>query len=310
MARRDNRAIGMVTRRRFIKTGLIFVPFYISDVRGQLATLPCRRKAFGTASTDPDLTDWVNRVQGQGSDVTGAGVQTAVGAFITGLKTDSVWTLGYRIGVYAGDGILALNAPLKNTVGGTTDVLTGFVAGDYTSNGMIGGTGKYINTAVAISGVGGTPDIVNISMGVYNRSASAATSIEMGCATNLDSSRQHRILISAAGVSYFGMGSTASNQISAVDVNGVGFYLGVRSSSTVMKLYKAGVELATTSGASGATVSAFPIWVHAVDNSLSPGFESSRQLSIYWIGAALDATQQGNLATRVQTLQTALGRQV
>jgi hypothetical protein len=46
MARRNDRPIGMVTRRRFIKSGLIFVP---AVSHGQLATLPCRRKAFQSA---------------------------------------------------------------------------------------------------------------------------------------------------------------------------------------------------------------------------------------------------------------------
>src|ERR1700752_2874700 len=106
-----------------------------------------------SAAAQSALNDWVTRVQGRGSDVTIAGQQTAVGQYIDGLMTDGVWSKLKRHSIYAGDTLAALEAPLINTVGNTTDTLNNFDAGDYAQDlGLKGnGTDEYIETGAAIN---------------------------------------------------------------------------------------------------------------------------------------------------------------
>jgi hypothetical protein len=255
-------------------------------------------------SEEPELSDWVSRVQGRGSDVTGAGVQTAYANFLIGLKIDSLLPLAYRIGAYSGDGLVALEAPLYKAAGATIDTLTGFVSGDYSATGLVGGTGKRLRTGLDFSMVASINDF---SMGLYARTSTSGC-VQMGCATSGDTTRGCFIEHSAANVGA-SMWDTAS-EIVVSDASGVGFYLASRVASNDLRLYKNGSQIGSTATSPGNNSNLFEIWVHDACLSNAGWAPSGQSYSFYWIGKGLNNTQQGNLRSRVQTLQTALSRQV
>lgn len=272
------------------------------------STFSFRDLAFQGRSTgisaEPELSDWVSRVQGQGSDVTGAGVQAAVAAFIIGLKTDGLWPLAYRIGVYAGDALAALKAPLNNTKGDTLDTLTGFAGGDYTSTGLVGGTaGKRLETGLGFFTAG--LDLNDFSMGVYVRTTGSNVA-PMGAATSGGALACY--IYQASGTTYCAVGDSGTQII--VAEAGAGFYLTSRIASNNHKLYRNGAQIGSTNTTPGASVTLFAFTVHSANNSASYPWPSGQSIPFYWFGRGLDATQQANLRTHVQTLQTSLSRQV
>ncbi len=98
MAGKFNGTFLMVTRRNFIKTGLIFVP----TAYAQVATVPNRRKAFSSACsgypcTVPNLTNWWKAdslVLNDGdpasswTDIVGGNIATATGTARPTFKTN------------------------------------------------------------------------------------------------------------------------------------------------------------------------------------------------------------------------------
>jgi hypothetical protein len=76
MAGKLNRAFIMVTRRRFIKTGLIWVP---TVAQAQFTIQPCRRKAFSVAS-GPSLTGLIARWEAD--NITGLSDNTSVDTWL------------------------------------------------------------------------------------------------------------------------------------------------------------------------------------------------------------------------------------
>jgi len=296
-----------MNRRSFIKTGLIFVPA-ASLVQAGTTIIPgplARHSVQAGNSAEPQLSDWVSRVQGQSSDVTGAGVQTAVGAHIVGLKDDSLWTRAYRIGVYAGDGRLALKAPLNKTQGSATDTLTGFVDANYGANGLVGGSGKRIETGFDATMF---PDINDFSIGVYVRAGPGSGVIMMGCGTSGDGLRA-LYLYQDTGQSACSMWNSGTG-VGASGTQGGGFFVASRTASNSLKLFKNGSQVGSTQTAPGTVTSTFPVWIHDGCLSNSSWAVSSQTFCYYWIGKGLDSTQQANLYTRVQALQTAFSRQV
>lgn len=308
MARIHNRAERMVSRRKFIRTGLIFVP--TAYAHGQLVTQPCRRKAFASSSisAEPELSDWVSRVQTQGSDVTGSGVQTAVGAFIVSLKTDSIWTKIKRCNIYAGDGLDALEAPLIVDAGGggATDILSGFVGGDYTeATGLTGGNAKYIDPNSSLRFLSNGID--DCHMSCYCRTGSNAATYTMGGFKTLGTTNYY-LAVSHTGVSYAHIGDAGF--ASGADSLGVGFYIANRGSSTLVTLYKNGSSLFTNATPGGTEVDGNVLVVHAYNSGAGVGAFSARTLSFYSCGTSLTDTDAANFYTAVQALQTSLGRQV
>ena len=293
----------MVTRRTFIKSCLIFVP---TIAGAQLASAPCRRQAFQSSalSAEPELSDWVSRVQGRGSDVTGAGVQAAVADFIIGLKTDGLWTRAYRIGVYAGDTLAALEAPLLRTAGAAIDTMFGFTAGNYSVTGLTGGAGLHIKTGFDASMMSSLNDF---SMGVYLRASPGA--MLMGCQGNGSSNGCYLYHdASHAECSMWGNGTPATGS----DAGGTGFILATRIASNDLRIFRNGTQVGSTQTSPGSTSNLLEFFVH--DAYLNDGgtnwAPTSQSISHYWFGKGCDGTQQGNLQNRVQTLQAAFSRQV
>lgn len=261
-----------------------------------------------SAAAQSALADWVSRVQGQGSDVTGAGVQVAVCAYIDGLMTDGVWSKLFRHNIYVGDGLNALKAPLKNGGPTATDNLVNFVGGDYTqATGLTGdGSTKYVNTGLAPNnGAFGDNDI---AFACYVRTASNAAGGVMA-SDETSMGKYTDLLVSWSGTSYWDCNDASNGRTSGTDANGTGLYVGSRTSTSSSLLYKNATAItpnATGSGGSGR--SSLAIFVHAVNDNGTPNNYTSRTLELYAVSTGLTATDVTNFTARYVTLRTALGR--
>lgn len=252
-----------------------------------------------------ELNDWITRVQTQGSDVTIAGTQTAVGAFINGLKTDSLWVKFVRMNIYAGDGLAAVGAPLKNSAGAVTDTLNAFDSGDYSqSTGLTGdGSAEYISTGLIPSSTDGLGDD-DESVSVYIRTGSNAATSTLGAAQG---ATIFGLQVSFLGTTYFDCNNITTGRITAVDATGTGHYVASRTSSSSQVLYKAGSSIASGSGAGGARTTR-ELFFHAFNSSGTPSGYTVQQLELYAVGLGLSSTDVTNFTTRYATLRTALGR--
>ncbi len=271
---------------------------------------------------DADLLDWVLRVQGQGSDVS-TSTKNAVNIFITSVKAAGLRTTGStklkRVGVYAGNDILALNAPLYNEWGTATDTLRAFVGGDYAETGASGGltgntTTKSIDPGNINLGTVLLPNAYSYHQSVYIRDTTGGNVVPIGCQDPGSGSADY-IYANLAGTSYFSCWGPA-RQVSAADAVGTGFYLGSRTSATSSNLYRNGVSIASTA------VNESPTLPPGVDTILLiHGFNSGGGLGIailnfpspisfYSVGLGLTGAEDLALYNAVQALQTALSRNV
>lgn len=297
----------MISRRRFIycaATGLM-----VPAARAGLPTpIGFFKGLFGgcdtiSAAATTALNDWVTRVQGQGSDVTIPQTQTATGCFIDGLMTDGVWSKIVRMSILAGDGLLALNAPLKNGGPSATDTLNNFVAGNYSqSSGLTGnGSTTFLDTGLlANSGLMGDNDI---HLGFYSRN-SANTGHAIGAYIGPVGDN---ILIVSAGNTFFTCNNDSTAQASYADGDGFGFYLGSRTSTSSSVIYRNAVSKATNTNAGG-TRPAFSFYVLALNFNGSSFGSSAITAELYSVGTGLTATDVSNFNSRYATLRTALGR--
>lgn len=262
------------------------------------ASLTPAQAAFG---------DWLTRVRAQGSDVTIAGTQTAVEAYIQGLMDDGVWSKIVRHSIYAGDGLLALNAPLKNGGPVATDALNNFVGGDYSQTAGLTGntTTKYLNTGLPVDTtlLGTGDDSNHIAQYVLTASdESGATSGAYNGGTLMNV-----LQVSYAGVTYFASNNSTTGLLAVADSLGTGMYVGSRISSSSSKIYKNGTSIGELIVAGGARTS-ITFYVHAFNsNGTATGF-TLRTLEMYSIGAGLTSTDVTNFTNRYATLRTALGR--
>jgi hypothetical protein len=88
-----------------------------------------------------------------------------------------------------------------------------------------------------------------------------------------------------------------------------GYFVGSRTSATMLKLYRSNVILGTTTTAdSGISTTEVPLGVESVNGILS-GY-SAKQYAFCHMGDGLTDTQASNLYTSIQAFQVELSRQV
>lgn len=255
---------------------------------------------------DPVVSDWVRRVRGLGSDVT-IDTENKVNDFIVTLKRDGIFSLIQRMNIFAGNDLVAVRAPLINTVGDVTDSLSGFVSGDYSeSTGLSGNAlGKWMNTGY-IPSTHATGN--NFSFGANLRARNANFGIQIGSeSVTTGANRCALEAVFLNNLSPIVFGGTQNN---APDTDAVlGFWLATENASN-MKLYKNGTEILSAVASSGALpnqdMSVFGY--HGLGGSTDNQFDGI--LSNYVIGLAFDATQQASLNTAIHALEVALGRNV
>lgn len=297
-----NIAAALLVLSLLLCLGRCSVPFPLSFWKPSSAVDP-----FDAAAAAA-LADWVSRVQGQGSDVTIAGTQTAVLAYIKGLMTDGVWDRLVRHSIYAGDDINALKAPLKNGGGTATDAINNFVGGDYSqTNGLTGSTSaptKHIDTGTACNSTAGGMGDQDVHWSVYSDSNNDA-----GISWQAVFAATDQFLLTSylsSGNIHWRSGQDNSD-IVTVATGQIGHFIGSRTSNTSSVLYKNGTSIGSSANAGGARLSV-NIMLHCQNFGGTPQVPTAQTLEMYSFGLGLTSTQAANFTTRYATLRTALGR--
>jgi hypothetical protein len=150
----------------------------------------------------------------------------------------------------------------------------------------------------------------NNSFGFYTRTNLISTQGDMGA---LDDLTTYQINM---GANYSGAGAFARNFSSiyggVTNTNTQGFYTNSRILSTEFKMYKNNTLLQTITSSTGTALSGIRMALggHMLAGNTSVAVPSSKEYSFAFLSNGLDATQNSNFYTAVQTFQTSLSRQV
>lgn len=253
-----------------------------------------------------EATSWADHAVVHNGGTVSAATKGYASTFIAAIKTAGIRSKILRLNLYAGDQLAACLTPIIRDVGGFFDVNTGFVAGDYSeATGLTGNTAntKYLNTMVIPS----EHLLLNdVHIGFYNRTASGEAKIPIGV-SNVGGTEVTYCLCGYSGLSYWNAWGSAS-QINVADVNGRGFYCGVRDASE-KRLYKAGTSIVSGVVLTGALPS-LPIYVHCYNLNGAASDSTLRNLAGYTIGKALTGAEVTAFHNALQAFQTSLARQV
>ena len=105
---------------------------------------------------------------------------------------------------------------------------------------------------------------------------------------------------------------TAGKTLTSANTNSQGFYIGNRTSSTVLNNWKNGVKQATVTYTNTDNVTSITQNIHLSSINLNGALSqySNRQLALISIGDGLTDTDAANFYTSVQAFQTTLGRSI
>lgn len=161
------------------------------------------------------------------------------------------------------------------------------------------GTTSYLNTNYNPNTGGVKYTLNSSSIFVYSRTDLNATLLDIGCAVAGNQS----ILDIRDGGSFFSALNQVGN-ISSVNANSLGLFVGRRTASNAIAQFKNGVQTQTGAGAS-TLVPNLNIYLGCLNNSGAAALFSTRQLSAYGCGSG--AINQSNFYTALQNLATTLG---
>lgn len=152
-----------------------------------------------------------------------------------------------------------------------------------------------------------TPSILeqnSFSLGYYSRTNSSAVEVDMGCT---DGSAQSFLEINTGGTTYGAINNLSP--FSFTDTDSLGSYIISRSSVNSIKLIKNNLERASNTAAS-TTFPTREIYLGAYNNNGVPAFYSTKECASAFIGSGLSDSEAIVLSGLINTLQTALGRNV
>lgn len=201
----------------------------------------------------------------------------------------------------ANSGVYTMNL-LNPTEKGT---FVGMVAGDFTINGVIGGSGKYFNVGKAPSAFSQN----TISHYMYSRTNVMNANISFGCS---NAAGDPANVTSVAMVTKFTDGRLYGkvNRTTGYDINGftltdtLGF-IGIERNGTTVNLIKNGSIINTAAGTTSAAPPTFNMYGHANNGGGTAAFFDNRQLcGFIWFLPVLSASEKTALYTIVQHLQT------
>ena len=291
----------LLSRRSFVKTGLLFVPTIFSGgIHG----------AVRLSALEPEVNAWMGRVVTNGGHYT----SLAVVASDTAVKmARSIRSKILRWNLYCGSDLLCCAAPVINDSGSTVDTLTNFVSGDYSqATGLVGnGTTKTVSTGF-IPVTHWTSDN-DCCMGVYLLSKTSAADYVIGAINGAG----HACYMSIAYVGTTNYGSMfsiagGSDYATGADSAGLGHYMTCRNASNSLVIYKNGVSQYSTATPAGTrpTDLTFNIIVHAALVAGVVSAASNRAFGGYNICKGFSASDAVVFFNAVQRANTILARQV
>ena len=259
-------------------------------------TLTLRDPAFVGASGggyDADAQAYITAVEAADAQSLETGVKDAINAFVTGCKTDGIWTAIKACCILAG--ARTLTGALTPLVGTAPTNNGPFVSGDYNrETGLLGnGSTKYLDS----NRNNNADPQDNHHISVYVSTARTNASIYMGAEIS-----QRNSIYATGGTIVIGGLRSNSTIDTGVAYTATGLVGASRTSSTNVN-WRAG----QTSG-SGTNTSTTPdnldIWVFCRNLSNAASSPTDARFAFYSIGESLDLAL---LDTRVTTLITDIG---
>lgn len=235
--------------------------------------------------------------------ITSTADKNAINTFYLGLKSDGVYTKINAMYLPLWGSASANKWNLKNPVDTNGAFRLTFSTGwTHASTGMTpNGTSAYADTYLSTSVLG--LDTGHLSY--YSRTNSTITGIEMGALKNTPNSYTElscRYSTSGSAVRYNNGGVPTY----FANTDSRGYYIGLRTASNVLKLFRNGTSVQSLTTASSATTTN-TIYIGAINNALVAGLFSNRQCCFSSIGTGLTDTESTNLSSRVNTLMTYFG---
>lgn len=218
--------------------------------------------------------------------------------YVIGLKADGLWSLIYDQGLPIW-GTAASSAVMLKLTHTTTWVNTP----TFGSTGVTGnGTTQYGNLNFTPTNAFSSQDNSHIAVYIQN-AVTDVNQTDIGVVAT-SPSRFLRInsRASSATQTYLNDATVGASTVAS----SAGFTIYTRTSSTNVAAYKNGTFVNNNTSTSTG-LGTLNIYILASNQDGSPGVWSTRTMSLWSVGATLNATQVGNLSTRVNQLMTDLG---
>lgn len=229
------------------------------------------------------------------STLTDATTKNAINQFVLDLKSNSLWTLGKYLYL----GFLGDSTKVKyNLFAPASNVLTISSGWTFDTQGMQGnGTSAYAQTGFIPSV---SSDLNSKSLFVYSQT-DVSTLYDIGTIGSYG--YRDNIIPLYSGLFYGTLSSSTFQNIS--NASSKGLFLTSRTNSNTTKLYK-GTTLLSTDTTVSAGQSDVQDFLGGLNENGTPNFYSNRKISIYGRMSGINATQEANLKTCIETLLTTL----
>ena len=292
-----------MTRRRFIKTGLIFCPWLVlpHDLVRCSSFLPI-------PTMDDEAYRWAySRVPAVGS--VSARTIVAVDTFLKSWKRYGLRGKTARLSLCCGND-LATSMAAQIIDAGTTFDSNNFGLADYSEATGITGNGSNENITTGLNpNTAASTD--SIHMGCYVRSKTTDVGVIMGTNHSGVGELAWLVAYGASNVTTFALYNEVGPPYYDDSASGVGYYLSSRIASNDAKGYKNGVQILATTTPTGGIPAPNNLLVHCWnDNTLSSQAFTSRTIAGYHFGTGFTATDAANAFKCWDAFNRTLGRNV
>jgi len=260
-------------------------------------------KPVVASGEDAIVTDWVSRTVTAGGSVSSS-TRTILDTFVKGLKADGIWTkmsagfiLPLASNAFAGC-LTPLIIPASRVITNSNFVSADYSLGTGLDPGAANGSKLLTSTILLSDLMTQTNAQVSAYQNLYRNSP--AYTFFAG-ATRFGTPRLVFHATWSDGVYYWDCFDQGSGRLSRSNGGTGGLTSGSRISASASAIYRNGSVSASNSGSS----SGFP-----GSSSLEMLFEDRSRYTYFYAGPALSASEEALHYARVQTMQTAFGRQV
>lgn len=240
------------------------------------------------------------------TQITDNTIQTATNTLVNDLKTANIWTKMKAIYPMVGGTATTHKFNLVNAQDTDAAFRLNFVGGwTHSSTGALpNGTNAYADSFLTTSVIG----LNSGHLSYYSRTNSIILGEEMGALQSLPNSYTDLV------INYSGFGATFRYNdngagTGTANANTQGFYIGSRTASNVIKLFKNGTSIQSLSSVSNST-SSRSIYIGAINNQGTAQYFTNRQCAFASIGAGLTDAEALAFFNAVNAFQISLARNV
>ncbi len=286
-----------LSRRRWIKTGLIFCPWLVlpHDRVNCSSFLPI-------ATLEQDTYLWAFKTVKNNSGSVSAQTIMRANGFIQAILP--IRSKLVRLNLEVGNNLAAFLSPIINDAGSVVDANTGFVeANAVESTGLTDDGTKYSDTGLLMTSMG-TDNSTHL--GIYSRTNPGAFGPQLGTYDGTNVDYYFRQTTTGQGNMH---GSV--NGVSVTSDDGIGHYVVSRNASNDLQIYKNGVSKATQASPGGTRVGTpYNVLVHAFNSAGTVPTKQSGASAGYHIGTGLSAADVLLIYNAFQAINTLYARQV